>query len=72
MAEQLYDDADRQPGTGAVRGSYGFTEATAIAAEGARVGLVTCERCGATILVDPRDDEDRLEQHAKWHQESSP
>lgn len=48
----------------------GFTHATVVAAEGSRVGLVTCTRCGATVLLDPRDDQvDRLEVHTQWHEE---
>lgn len=44
-----------------------FTTATVFEAEGARVGLVTCQECGATILLDPRDTEDARTTHAYWH-----
>ena len=44
-----------------------FTSATAIQAEGARVGIVTCSRCGAAILLDPRDSFDTLKMHDDWH-----
>lgn len=45
-----------------------FSAVTAIPAEGARVGLVICNRCGAAILVDPRDTRDRCTQHELWHE----
>ena len=44
---------------------------TAIAAEGARIGLATCRACGAAIMVDPRDDVDAMELHTRWHRETS-
>jgi hypothetical protein len=45
-----------------------YEPATAIEAEGARVGLATCRICGAVVLVDPRDDINRLQQHVEWHE----
>lgn len=42
-------------------------EATAIEAEGARVGFVSCRICGAAILFDPRDQRDYLTVHMLWH-----
>ena len=45
-----------------------FTQATVLAAEGARVGIVTCRECGAAILLDPRDTIDPLLQHRAWHE----
>jgi hypothetical protein len=36
-------------------------------AEGARVGLTICPRCGSALLIDPDDHEDRLAQHTAWH-----
>ncbi len=45
-----------------------FTQATMLAAEGARVGIVTCRECGAAILLDPRDTIDPLLQHRAWHE----
>jgi hypothetical protein len=44
-----------------------FSAATVWPAEGARVGIVTCDDCGAAILVDPRDTTNRPDQHAAWH-----
>lgn len=47
-------------------------DATVVSAEGARVGLVTCSRCGATLLLDPRDLDrglDVVEMHEAWHEE---
>lgn len=37
------------------------------AAEGARVGLTMCPRCGTALLMDPDDHENRLAQHTDWH-----
>jgi hypothetical protein len=48
--------------------SAGFTPCTAVSAEGARVALFTCEVCGATVMHDSRDEENRLEQHLAWHE----
>lgn len=44
-----------------------YTDATTFEVEGARVGIVICETCGAAILLDPRDETDRPKQHAEWH-----
>lgn len=44
-----------------------YKVACAFAAEGARVGLVTCLRCGAALLVDPWDRFDVLRLHEQWH-----
>lgn len=44
-----------------------YTAPTAFAAEGARVGLVTCKTCWASLLLDPRDDFDVLKRHTAWH-----
>jgi hypothetical protein len=41
----------------------------AVAAEGARIGLLSCHICGAAIVVDPSDDVDRPQLHMDWHQE---
>jgi hypothetical protein len=46
-----------------------FSNATALSAEGARVGLVTCQECGAALLLDPRDDTNVLKLHDQWHDE---
>jgi hypothetical protein len=48
-----------------------FSSGTALSAEGARVALVSCERCGAAILLDPRDETGRMQQHLQWHQEGN-
>lgn len=46
--------------------AVGFSYVTAWAAEGARVGIVTCLRCGAAILLDPREfSVDALTWHEK-------
>lgn len=38
--------------------------------EGARVGLVSCHRCGAAVFFDPDDDFDTLLRHKAWHEEN--
>lgn len=50
-----------------MRDDVAFTAATVVAAEGARVGLVTCSACGAALLLDP--DVDVLAAHRRWHAE---
>lgn len=45
-----------------------FEPCTAIAAEGARIGLATCKICGAAVMIDPRDQVNRARQHAEWHE----
>ena len=44
-----------------------WTKATVVAAEGARVAFLTCLRCGAVVLADPRDDFDVVKLHDDWH-----
>ena len=44
------------------------TDATAIPAEGARVGLVSCLLCGAALLLDPRETLDTVAAHMTWHE----
>jgi transcription elongation factor Elf1 len=44
-----------------------LTAATAIAAEGARVGVVSCRLCGAALLLDPREGWDNIGAHKAWH-----
>lgn len=48
-------------------GPDNFTKAQAVAAEGARIGFVTCERCGAAVMLDMQIDAPSL--HARWHQD---
>ncbi len=47
----------------------GYSYATIIAAEGARVAIVTCLTCGAALLVDPRDEVGSAELHNEWHEQ---
>lgn len=47
----------------------GFTRATVIPAEGARVAVVSCERCGAALLLDPRESISVMDRHRAWHDE---
>lgn len=49
-----------------------FTEARAIAAEGARVGIVTCKLCGSALLIDPADKESFVAAHVRWHDSLGP
>ncbi len=45
-----------------------WTDATYLVAEGARVAFSTCRRCGAAILLDPRDtDIDPVAEHEQFH-----
>lgn len=44
-----------------------FEPATAVQAEGARIGITTCKRCGAAVMIDPRDAVNRAFQHYHWH-----
>jgi hypothetical protein len=46
-----------------------FSAATAWLAEGARVRLVTCELCGAAVLLEPYDSGvDAMGRHRLWHE----
>lgn len=45
---------------------------TIIHAEGARVGFTTCPKCGAVVMLDPRDTVDAIELHEGWHREQQP
>lgn len=40
-----------------------FTTATALSAEGARVGVTTCKLCFAAVLLDPRDEFNAARKH---------
>ena len=44
-----------------------FGLATAVQAEGARIGICVCKECGAAILLDPRDPINAAKLHAEWH-----
>jgi hypothetical protein len=44
-----------------------FTAYRPFAAEGARVGLMTCTICGAAVLIDPHDSIDPAQLHEDWH-----
>jgi ribosomal protein L37AE/L43A len=49
-------------------GGVTFRPFTAVAAEGARIALFTCDACGATVMLDPREEDGNpLETHAEWH-----
>lgn len=47
-----------------------YTGGRAFPAEGARVALITCRRCGAALLIDPNDDFNVLQRHQEWHEEA--
>lgn len=53
-------------------GQVKFTEPRGVAAEGARIGLMTCLRCGAALLIDPDDTFDPAFVHRRWHEVSDP
>lgn len=42
-----------------------YSSAVAVIAEGARVGFVTCLRCGATVTLSMQADS--LALHDSWH-----
>lgn len=44
-----------------------FEPCTVVSAEGARIGLATCKRCGAVVMLDPRDEVNRAREHTRWH-----
>lgn len=44
-----------------------YTKVRAVLAEGARVALVTCKRCGAALLLDPADKVNVVKLHDDWH-----
>lgn len=47
----------------------GTSGVRAIQAEGARIGLVTCKTCGASLLLDPADDFNVFDLHNTWHEQ---
>lgn len=48
-----------------------FTGYRPFAAEGARVGIMSCLSCGAAILIDPGDEVDMAALHLRWHEENN-
>lgn len=44
-----------------------YSRARAFDAEGARVGIITCLRCGAALLLDPLDEFDVRALHSSSH-----
>lgn len=46
-----------------------YTPYRSVEAAGAWIGLLTCEACGAAILLDTNEDEDfdPVKQHTRWH-----
>ena len=44
-----------------------YTDAAMVGAEGARIGLTTCTRCGALVIYDPRDKRPATKVHDLWH-----
>lgn len=49
-----------------------FGKATQFEVVGAWVAVVSCDECGALILLDPRDDINELELHEEWHRRNTP
>ena len=44
-----------------------FTPARIFDTEGARVGIITCKKCGAAVFLDPSDPFSTMDLHMKWH-----
>jgi hypothetical protein len=44
-----------------------YTAARVVSAEGARIGIITCQQCGSAVLIDPADEIDAVQQHDQWH-----
>ena len=44
-----------------------YTPYIAIQAEGGRVGLTTCRRCGAAILIGDTGTDEAMPLHEAWH-----
>lgn len=52
----------------AIRGAdMTYTPATVLAAEGARIAIITCRGCGSAVMIDPREDIDAQAAHDAWH-----
>ena len=45
-----------------------YTGYRPIIAEGARIGIAVCKRCGAAICLDPQDTFDSYALHDEWHE----
>ena len=48
-------------------GSTGYTAYREVEAAGSRIGVMTCLRCGATVVIDPGDLEPATAIHDRWH-----
>lgn len=57
----------QEPETAAT-GRMDYTGYRAWAAEGARVGALSCLRCGAAVFIDPTDVVDPADIHNRWHE----
>lgn len=44
-----------------------YTDARPFSAEGARIAVVTCLRCGTALTLDPADKISATEIHDQWH-----
>ncbi len=44
-----------------------FTSYRAFLAEGARVAITSCMRCGVALLLDPENKVDVVNLHLEWH-----
>ncbi len=49
-----------------------YSPYTAIAAEGARIGLVTCDTCGCVVMLDPREAFSATERYIKANVDGGP
>lgn len=52
-----------------MRNPENYTPLRIVAAEGARIGIVICRRCGAAIVLDPLDKFGADDLHDAWHDE---
>lgn len=46
-----------------------YTQLRIVAAEGARIGVLICRRCGAAVVLDPSDKFGADTLHDTWHAE---
>lgn len=52
-------------------GSTGYSPYREAEATGSRIGIMTCLRCGATVVIDPGDLEQATTIHDRWHSSMS-
>ena len=55
------------PGWRYWRGEW-YTNFTELEAVGSRIGIMTCLRCGAALMLDPREQDHPRDLHDAWHE----